>query len=110
LDYCLTFSAGRILISDCYGTSRLLAALSICSSKPSGRRIEIAVVESYFGKCTRSALLLSMLSVGDRRFAEFSFFGFGLEGRNDLSLLIDSPLLTVHISIRTLRSLRSHNQ
>jgi hypothetical protein len=99
------------LISDCYGTSRLLAALLICSSKPSGRRNQIAVVESFnFGKCTRSALLLSMLSVGDVGFAEFSFFGFGLEGRNDLSLLIDSPLLAVHISIRTSRSLRSHNQ
>jgi len=38
----------------------LLAAILICSSKPSGRRIEIAVVEGFrFGKRTRSALLQS---------------------------------------------------
>lgn len=56
-----TFSANQILISDWYGTSRLLAAILICSSRPIGSRSEIAVVDGFrLGKRTRWALLQSM--------------------------------------------------
>ena len=55
----LTFSASHTLISDWYGTSRLLAAILMRSSKSSGNLREIDRFEGLrFGNRTRAAALV----------------------------------------------------
>jgi hypothetical protein len=54
------FSASQVLISDWYGTSRLLAAILMRSNSDTGKRSEIAFVDGLrLGSRTRSAVFQS---------------------------------------------------